>query len=213
MLYSIFLSAATLLVTSTLVVPTSAQLYDRVIQTQYGPVPGFQYFDQSTLETYFNLSTSNVAAFLGIPFAADTGYQNRWKAPQPRELWNSTFMASDFGLPCPPSARENYSEDCLSLNIWTNAPTANASFPVLLWNQGSDETSNNTWWYGGGMALKDIVVITFNRRDDAFGYLAHPDLNAEGLAGTGKNTSGNYGILDELEVAEMGTKEYRKLRR
>lgn len=180
-----------------------AQLYDKVIQTQYGPVQGFEYFDETTLQRYFNGSISNVAAFLGVPFAADTGYQNRWKAPQPREVWNETFIASDFGPQCPPSAGRGsltYSEDCLSLNIWTNAKNANASLPVLVWNQGSDETSNNTWWYGGGMALKDVIVVTFNRRDDAFGYLAHSELNAEGLASTGYNTSGNYGILDHLEV-------------
>lgn len=70
----------------------------------------------------------------------------------------------------------------------------------MVWNQGSEETSDNPWWYGGGLALKDVVVVTFNRRDDAFGYLAHPELNAEGLAATGHNTSGNYGVLDFLEV-------------
>lgn len=50
------------------------------------------------------------------------------------------------------------------------------------------------------MALKDVIFVSFNRRDDAFGYLAHPELNAEGLALTGHNTSGNYGVLDHLEV-------------
>ncbi|KAJ4287710.1 hypothetical protein N0V90_012413 [Kalmusia sp. IMI 367209] len=196
------LTVSTALAVGGLTRQVQAQLYDKVIQTQYGPVQGFKYFDQSTLEKYFNVSTSNVAAFLGIPFAADTGYQNRWKAPQPREPWNETFKANEFGPACPPAARNqpSYSEDCLSLNIWTNAATANASLPVLVWNQGSDETSNVTWWYGGGMALKDVIFVSFNRRDDAFGYLAHPELNAEGLATTGHNASGNYGILDHLEV-------------
>lgn len=48
--------------------------------------------------------------------------------------------------------------------------------------------------------MKDVVTVTFNRRDDVFGYLAHPELNVEGLATTGYNTSGNYGVLDHLEV-------------
>jgi carboxylesterase 2 len=188
------------LVSISSIVPSHAQLYDQIIQTTYGPVQGYQYFNQSQLETYFNRSTSYVAAFLGIPYAADTAYENRWKAPQPREPWNETLNASTFGPACPVTHANSYSEDCLSLNIWTNAATANASHPVLLWNQGSDESSDNTWWYGGGMALKDIIVVTFNRRDDAFGYLAHPELNAEGFEATGYNTSGTYGILDELEV-------------
>lgn len=109
-------------------------------------------------------------------------------------------MATSFGPECPTNYATNYSEDCLSLNIWTNANSSADKLPVMVWNQGSEETSDNAWWYGGGLALKDIVVVTFNRRDDAFGYLAHPELNAEGLAATGYNTSGNYGVLDHLEV-------------
>ncbi|KAJ5397617.1 Carboxylesterase type B [Penicillium cosmopolitanum] len=179
---------------------TQAQLWDKVIETSYGPVEGYQYFNQSTLEKYFGTSESNVTAFLGIPFAADTGYQNRWKAPQPRERWNKTLKATSFGPACPSQGTADISEDCLSLNIWTNAGTKDANLPVMVWNQGSDETSNDAWWYGGGMALKDVILITFNRRDDAFGYLAHPELNAEGYKATGHQTSGNYGILDQLEV-------------
>ena len=71
---------------------------------------------------------------------------------------------------------------------------------MLVWNQGSEETSDNTWWYGGGLALKGVVTVTFNRRDDAFGYLAHPELNAESEAENGHSSSGVYGILDHLEV-------------
>ncbi|RAH47707.1 carboxylesterase/lipase family protein [Aspergillus brunneoviolaceus CBS 621.78] len=177
-----------------------AQLWDEVIQTTYGPVQGYKYFNESTLETYFGISESNVTAYLGIPYAADTGYQNRWKPPQPRESWNTTLQATAFGPACPTGDTSYISEDCLSLNIWTNAGTADAKLPVMVWNQGSDETSDNPWYYGGGMALKDVILISFNRRDDAFGYLAHPELNAEGLRTTGYNTSGNYGVLDQLEV-------------
>jgi carboxylesterase 2 len=76
----------------------------------------------------------------------------------------------------------------------------------MVWNQGSDETSNAAMWYGGGMALKDVVIVTFNRRDDAFGFLAHPDLNAESLAENGHNTSRHYGILDHLAVLKWVNK-------
>lgn len=177
-----------------------AQLWDKVIQTSLGPVQGYKYFNESTLEKFFDISESNVTAYLGIPFAADTGYQNRWKAPQPRTPWNETLHATEWGYACPSQSATNISEDCLNLNLWTNAGSSDAKLPVMVWNQGSDETSNQAWWYGGGMALKDVILITFNRRDDAFGYLAHPELNAEGLRATGHNTSGNYGILDQLAV-------------
>ncbi|KAL5356308.1 Alpha/Beta hydrolase protein [Aspergillus floccosus] len=193
-----------------LVAGAHAQLWDKVIQTSYGPVQGFKYFNESTLERYFGVSESNVTAFLGVPFAADTGYQNRWKPPQPREPWNETLMATEFGPACPSNSAPYISEDCLSLNLWTNAGSANAKLPVMVWNQGSDETSDVAWWYGGGMALKDVILITFNRRDDAFGYLAHPELNEEGHELTGHYTSGNYGVLDQLEVLKWVQKNIAK---
>ncbi|KAM0141853.1 hypothetical protein ACHAP3_001845 [Botrytis cinerea] len=181
--------------------PTNAQLYNKTIQTTLGPVQGYKYFTPNISEEYFGVSSSNVAAFLGIPYAADTGYENRWKPAQPREPWNETLQATSFGPACPTSTATGYvSEDCLSLNIWTNANSSSDKLPVLLWNQGSEEESDNSWWYGGGMAMKNVVMVTFNRRDDVLGYLATPELNAEGLASTGYNTSGNYGILDQLEV-------------
>lgn len=186
---------------SALVAPAQAQLYDKTIQTTLGPVQGFKYFtNQTALESWFGVSDSNVAAFLGIPFAADTGYENRWKAPQARDPWNETLVADAFGPACPSNMVANYSEDCLSLNIWTSANASSDKLPVIVWNQGSDETSDDAWWMGGGMAQEhDVILVTFNRRDDAFGYLAHPDLNAEALAENGHNSSGVYGILDHLE--------------
>lgn len=143
--------------------PALAQLWNEVIPTTYGPVQGFQYFNQSTLETYFNLTESNVTAFLGVPYAASTEYQNRWKAPQPREPWNETLQATSFGPGCPSYYYSYYSEDCLLVNIWTNAGSVNDALPVIVWNQGSDETSDDTRWYGGGFALKvcQILVVTY----------------------------------------------------
>lgn len=173
-----------------------AALYDTPIKTEYGNVQGFKYFNSSTTQKYFNLPDSDIAAFLGVPYAADTGYQNRWKPAQPREPWNGTLMATEFGPSCPIShqASSGYtiSEDCLRVNIWTPATSPNASLPVLVWNYGSWETSTEPLYDGGGLATKDVVVVTYNYRDAAFGFLTHPDLNAE----SGRNSSGNYGILD-----------------
>ncbi|KAL4927019.1 carboxylesterase/lipase family protein [Aspergillus undulatus] len=185
---------------SAAVIPAHAQLYDTVIQTEYGPVQGFKYFNQSTLERNWGVSESNVAAFLSIPFAADTAYENRWKAPQPREPWNETYVADTWGPGCPTSYATDYSEDCLSVNIWTGANSSSDKLPVFIYNQGSDQPSNDPTYYGGGLARKGLVAVTFNRRDDVLGYLAHPELNAESQSENGHSSSGNYGILDFLEL-------------
>ncbi|KAH7136777.1 prolyl oligopeptidase-like protein [Dactylonectria estremocensis] len=186
----------------------NGQLYGKTIQTSLGPVKGFKAFNESD-DKYFDGPTSNVAAFLGIPYAADTGYENRWKAPQPREHWNETLLAYEFGAQCP-TGRGTSSEDCLSVNVWTNASSSSDKLPVLVWNQGSEMTSDNSWWYGGGMAVKGVVMVSFNRRDDVLGYLAHPELNAEGKETTGHETSGNYGVLDHLEVLKWVQKNIEK---
>lgn len=179
-----------------------AALYDTPIKTEYGTVQGFKYFNSSTTQKYFGLPDSDVAAFLGVPYAADTSYQNRWKPAQPREPWNGTLMATEFGPSCPislqPSMGYSISEDCLRVNIWTPATSSNASLPVFVWNYGSWQTSTDPLYDGGGLATKDVVVVTYNYRDAAFGFLAHPDLNAE----AGRNSSGNYGILDFFTALE-----------
>ncbi|KAF2755918.1 alpha/beta-hydrolase [Pseudovirgaria hyperparasitica] len=171
----------------------SAALYNQVVSTEYGPVQGFQYFNNSA-----NLSnpSGNVAAFLGVPYAADTSYENRWREAQPREPWNDTLHAIAFGPACPIASQAQagftLSEDCLSVNIWTNAKSSADRLPVFLWSYGSGETSGEALYDGGGLATQDVVVVTYNYRDAAFGFLAHPDLSAE----SGRNTSGNYGIMD-----------------
>ncbi|KAB8067029.1 hypothetical protein BDV29DRAFT_163907 [Aspergillus leporis] len=71
---------------------SSAALYDQVIQTQYGPVQGYAAFDS---EPSGNLTNwQDITVWKGIPFAASTAGQNRWKAPQPASPWNGTLDAN-----------------------------------------------------------------------------------------------------------------------
>lgn len=76
----------------------------------------------------------------GIPFAATTGGENRWKAPKPRVPWNQTLVADSFGSACPAgttplgSADTVYNEDCLNLNIWSSANSTAEKRPVMIWS-------------------------------------------------------------------------------
>ena len=47
---------------------------------------------------------------------------------------------------------------------------------------------------GSSLAKKGVIVVTINYRMGPFGYLAHPVLTAE------SGTSGNYGLLDQMEA-------------
>lgn len=78
------------------------------------------------------------------------------------------------------------------MNIWTPANSSSDRLPVFVWNYGNGETSTEPRYDGGGLATKDVVVVTYNYRDAAFGFLVHPTLNEE----PGHSSSGNYGLMD-----------------
>jgi Carboxylesterase family len=85
---------------------------------------------------------ADVTVFRGIPFAATTAGQNRWRPPQPAEPWEGVRDCSSFGpiapqLPPGPlywtESPVEQSEDCLNLSLWTPAEVSLISpfaFPV-----------------------------------------------------------------------------------
>ena len=77
-----------------------------VVQTQQGEVVG----------TVEEVDGIRIRAFRGIPYAADTSGENRWRAPQDPEPWSEPFDASDFGPICPQerSFYVNYGESTSS---------------------------------------------------------------------------------------------------
>jgi len=85
-------------------------------------------------------SESGVLVYKGIPYAAPPIGQNRWRSPQPAQPWSGTLNASEFGpracqfLKIPGGRKQ--SEDCLTLNIWTNAQNADEKRPVMVWIHG-----------------------------------------------------------------------------
>ena len=166
--------------------PKAAEL-GRQVRTQAGEVRGERRDD------------SGVLAFKGIPYAAPPVGPLRWRAPQPPAPWTGVRDALSFGAGCL-SALENdprpgpRSEDCLTLNVWTAAKEAGEKRPVMVWIHGGGfqfGSSANPATDGGPLAAKGVVVVSFNYRLGIFGFLAHPDLDAEA-------PSGNYGLRDQL---------------
>jgi len=88
------------------------------------------------------------------------------------------------------------SEDCLYLNVWTPANSANEKLPVLVYFFGGGLQAGDgsePRYDGESMALKGIVSVTVNYRLTVFGFMAHPELTAEAPY----HASGNYGFLDQ----------------
>jgi para-nitrobenzyl esterase len=89
------------------------------------------------------------------------------------------------------------SEDCLYLNVWTPAKSANDRVPVLVWIYGGGFNAGATsipTYSGERLAKKGVVLVSIGYRVGLLGFLAHPNLSAE----TQNHVSGNYGLLDMI---------------
>lgn len=141
----------------------------------------------------------DLTIFKGVPFAAPPVGDLRWKAPQPVEKWQGVKQTTEYApSPMqggnPPSGK---SEDCLYLNIWTSAKSANEKLPVLVWIYGGGFSFGSTAeavHNGEHLARKGVVLVSIAYRVGQLGFLAHPELSAENPQGV----SGNYGILDQI---------------
>ncbi len=147
---------------------------------------------------------SGIRAFKGIPFAQPPIGELRWKEPMPVKNWKDVRKAEKFG----PRAMQNavfgdmgfrsdgMSEDCLYLNVWTPASSANEKLPVLVYFYGGGFIAGDGSegrYDGESMAKKGMVSLTVNYRLGVFGYMASADLTKE----SSHHASGNYGYLDQ----------------
>jgi para-nitrobenzyl esterase len=100
-----------------------------------------------------------------------------------------------------PAREPARSEDCLYANVWTSSNNANDRRPVMVWIYGGGFTGGSgglAWYDGENLAAKGPVIVTFNYRLGAFGFLAHPELAKE----SGRNASGNYGMMDAIAMLQ-----------
>ncbi len=160
---------------------------------------------------------SDITVYKGIPYAAPPVGANRWREPQSVAPWEGVKIADNFGNAAMQAAHREgefyhkeffdegdapYSEDCLTLNIWTPAPgRPEAKLPVAMWIHGGAYTGG--WSFekemdGRVWAERGVVLVTINYRLGVFGFLAHPDLAAESPHGV----AGNYGTLDQIAALE-----------
>jgi para-nitrobenzyl esterase len=147
---------------------------------------------------------SNVRVFKGIPFAAPPVGDLRWKPPQPPAPWDGVRKASEFGARCMQARvfddmifRDENSEDCLYLNVWTPAKGDTDRLPVMVWIYGGGfqaGSASEPRQDGERLAAKGVVVVGFNYRLGVFGFLSHPELTAE----SPNHASGNYGLQDQV---------------
>lgn len=153
------------------------------------------------------LELDGVLAFLGIPYASvpDDPALARFGPPAAPAPWRGERDATAFGpiAPQTPSGPGSYlpgdnfaqAEEARTLNVWTPA-CDDARRPVLVFVHGGaflNGSGASSLYRGERLARRGAVVVTFNYRLGALGFLAHP-----ALARPGAPVGGNYGLLDQL---------------
>lgn len=158
-------------------------------------------------------SDASVSVFKGVPFAAPPVGSLRFAAPKPVVTWKGVRDATVFSKSCAQKEQRvylpwteefhptnEYSEDCLALNIWApqSAKGAKPSLkPVFVNIHGGAFTGGSgevPVLDGEAFARLGIVVVTINYRLGAFGFYCHSDLAAE----SEDNGCGNFGLLDQV---------------
>ena len=121
-----------------------------------------------------------VRVYKGIPFGAPPVGPLRFTDPQPVTKWDGVRKADRYGNVCvqphQPNRKPNnvsvdlpdsppISEDCLYLNVWTDAKAASEKRPVMVWifggayTEGAGSSPHNEGW---ALAKKGVVVVTLN---------------------------------------------------
>ena len=167
-----------------------------IASTKYGQVKGYIYKD--------------VYTFLGIPYGAPTGGENRFMPPQEPESWEGIRPALFYGNVAPQNVAGKYtnstgtfvdhwnyydvSEDCLNLNVWTPGLDRKKR-PVLVWFHGGGYTAGNgieqDGYNGNNLSREgNVVFVSVNHR---LGPMGFSDLSAFGEKYA---ASANVGVLD-----------------
>lgn len=158
----------------------------------------------------------DVEIYAGIQY----GEVERWKEPKPH-TWEGVKDGSYFGPrsmqpksnPIVDSVIDLYAEkawhpnylmkpitsrsesESLQLNIWR--PKNATNLPILVYIHGGSLTngsSSSVDINGETMAKHGVIMITIQYRLGVFGYFAHEELAKE----SEHNTTGNYGLLDQI---------------
>ena len=157
----------------------------------------------------------SVAIYRGIPYAAAPVGDLRWKAPQEVEPWDGVRECTEWGASAIQAEQApfmmwstefiiedtGYSEDCLTLNVWTSTDSENEKKPVIVYIHGGGFTSGGSScevYDGEYVASQDVVYVSINYRVGILGFLATTALSEESEEGV----SGNYALMDQIAALQ-----------
>jgi para-nitrobenzyl esterase len=150
----------------------------------------------------YGIADFDVAKFMGIPYAAPPIGAARWRAPNKAPQRADILAANKFGPPCPQASELTFnapihnSEDCLTLNIFTPA-RMDERLPVMVWIHGGgliSGTGGDPIYDGSALARDGVILVTFNYRLGALGWLGSGILSTDDA----EDGIGNYGMKDQI---------------
>nr|CAD7197945.1 unnamed protein product [Timema douglasi] len=134
-------------------------------------------------------------SFQGIPYAKPPVGSRRFKSPEPMDPWRGERDSLEEGSICIHfdmlMKQLRGVEDCLFLNVPDGGSTALKA--VMVWIHGGGFTmgSGNIDFYGPDYFVHaDVILVTFNYRLGALGFLCLNDTNV----------SANNGLKDQVAV-------------
>ena len=155
---------------------------------------------------FVGLKDDGVVCYKGIPYAEAPVGNLRWKDPVPARDSDKVYQAYYYG-PSPiqtqwPSEVGSYypqSEDCLTLNVWSNpAGPAEGKTVMVFFHGGSYGWGavSDPMYDGHNLVEKypDLVLVTVEYRLGLLGFIDFSEVPG----GEAYPTSGNLGLLDQV---------------
>lgn len=144
--------------------------------------------------------------FKGVPYAAPPQGKFRLSAPIDPQPWTGEKTCTEW-----PSAslQEVWgqpgtfrgSEDCLYVNVWTPAQTANEKYPVIFWVHGGGFGGGDSFGRdidGAAMSKRGVILVSVGYRLGPLGFFGSKDLAKRNEHGS----TGNYGIMDIFKALQ-----------
>ena len=149
--------------------------------------------------------SSDIEAFLGIPFGESTGGDNRFEPPVPKAAWDGVLQATAYGPVCAQRVDVEgrpESEDCLTLNVWRPVGAVGPR-PVLVFLHGGAfvfGSPSDPVYAGAEHPLHDGAYLA--AAHDLVVVMPQYRLGVLGAFGGIRSRPANYGLLDQQLALE-----------
>lgn len=135
------------------------------------------------IKAYLEDSITPVEIYYGVPYATAPKGRYRFSAPERHAGWRRTLFAHRIPPHCPnvgDQEKDNFSEDCLFLNIWTPRRSDGKLLPVVV------ILYSESWIKGGiplpcqELASEGVVVVTAAYRLHLLAFFSLMSISARG---------------------------------